>query len=77
VKASGLGRSGAPDEVLQTSSGTRPPSSSTPSDRNGAVRMVETPLSHSQPHSVTCGSTIQPYVVPHGELRHVEACKTM
>jgi hypothetical protein len=44
-----------------------------PFDRNGAVRMVETTLSHSQPHSVTCGSTLS----PHGKLRHVEACRTM
>jgi hypothetical protein len=36
-------------EVRRTSSGTRPPpSSSTPSDRNGVVRMVETTFSHIQ-----------------------------
>jgi len=45
--SAGPGRSGAPDEVRRTSSGTRPPSSSTPRGGKG-------PSGWSRPHSVTC-----------------------
>jgi RES domain-containing protein len=48
-----------------------------PSDRNGAVRRVETPLSHAQSILSPRSVHTQPHVVPHGELRHVEACRTM
>jgi hypothetical protein len=42
VKASGLGRSGAPDEVLQDFVGDPTAVLVYPSDRNEPVRMVET-----------------------------------
>ena len=48
-----------------------------PFDRNGAVRMVETTLSHTQSILSPRSVHTQPHVVPHGELRHVEACRTM
>jgi hypothetical protein len=64
VPNSRTGRSSAPSLVY-------------PFDRNGAVRMVETTLSHTQSILSPRSVHTQPHVVPHGELRHVEACRTM
>jgi hypothetical protein len=64
VKASGLGRSGAPDEVLQDFVGDPTAVLVYPSDRNEPVRMVETTFRHFQ-------STFSPLSVHVGVHVHV------
>jgi hypothetical protein len=60
VKASGPGRSGAPDGVLRTSSGTRPPSLSTPAVGRGRPDGRD----RIQSHSVHMQSTFSPRMWP-------------
>jgi len=48
-----------------------------PSERNGAIRMVETPSSHYQPLSAICGSTLSHMWFHMGNYvmwKHVELC---